>query len=233
MKNLKLTFQVAGVDAVLVRCGEVESLELTQHLVQLRHAILNELESVVKEVVPAYTTLLVYYEPRLIRLYDLELAVEQIVASTTFKDTAHNGKTIEVPVCYGGQYGPDLERVAKQAKLTPEEVISRHADCNYTVSALGFAPGFAYLSGLPKELETPRLASPRKKVVAGSLGIAGIQTAVYPVAGPGGWNIIGRAHQSWFDLESDPMTPVEAGDTVKFYAVSEQDFKALELGGQS
>lgn len=234
MEALKASYQVAGVDALLVKCGEKESLELTQQLVQLRKFILQELDAIVKEVVPAYTTLLVYYEPRAVRVYDLELAIEQIIQSATFQDAKNRQqRTIEIPVCYGGEYGPDIERVAELAKLSVDDVIAMHEQAEYSVSALGFAPGFAYLAGLPEALETPRLASPRKKVPAGSLGIAGVQTAVYPVEGPGGWNLIGRALQNWFDVEAEPMTPVEAGDRVKFKSVTRKEFEDLLNGGDA
>ncbi|CUS49250.1 MAG: Allophanate hydrolase subunit 1 [Idiomarinaceae bacterium HL-53] len=231
--TLKVNFQIAGVDALLIQCGDVVSRTLTQQLAQVRNLILEGLPGVVNEVVPAYTTLLVYYEPRSIRLYDLEVAIEKLISEANFhSEDSKQGKLLEVPVCYGGDFGPDLERVAKSANLTTDEVIKLHSQTEYSVAALGFAPGFAYLAGLPEVLVTPRLKTPRKRVPAGSLGIAGAQTAVYPIAGPGGWNLIGRAHQTWFDAHSSPMTPVEVGDRIQFNAVSKAEFEKLMKQGE-
>jgi len=224
-------FAVAGVDAVLMSFGDQLSSTLPIYLTSLRQVILQELEGIVEEIVPAYTSLLVYYDARVIRLYDLELALEKIAATITWPvELNTNVPVLEVPVCYGGHFGPDLERVAEQSGLNTEEVVQLHQQGNYIVAALGFAPGFAYLSGLNEKLITPRLDTPRKKVVAGSLGIAGAQTAVYPTSGPGGWNIIGRAVMTWFNpkaAEMNAMTPVQVGDRVRFVSVPEADYLAL------
>lgn len=225
-------FSIAGVDAVLAQFGDEMDKQLPQYLARVREQLLSKYQGIIREVVPAYTTLLVYYEPRSIRLYDLEQCVEQTALEVDWPASQQrSGKVLEVPVCYGGEFGPDLARVAAQSKLSERDVIKLHSAVEYQVSALGFAPGFAYLSGLNEKLITPRLETPRKKIPAGSLGIAGAQTAVYPFAGPGGWNLIGRAAMGWFNPkptdEEGAMTPVEVGDRVRFKEVSLEELNAL------
>lgn len=234
-------FSIAGVDAVLMTFGNSMSANLPVYLAHIRQSILQQLDGIVAEVVPAYTSLLVYYDARTVRLYDLELALEKAAAGVAYPAVATAEQIVlNVPVCYGGHFGPDLERVAEQSGLTTTEVIQLHQQANYLVAALGFAPGFAYLSGLHEKLITPRLDTPRKKVPAGSLGIAGVQTAVYPTSGPGGWNLIGRAVMTWFNAKGNPamahgpeaMTPVQVGDRIRFVAISEADYLALYAASQ-
>ena len=125
-------------------------------------------------------------------------------------------RLINIPVRYGGTDGPDLQSVAEFHCITPQQVIEDHTSALYRVSFLGFVPGFAYLSGLPESLVTPRLTSPRKIVPAGSVGIAGNQSGVYPFATPGGWRLIGRTPESMFDPGREPMSLLETGDHVRF-----------------
>ena len=139
-------------------------------------------------------------------------------------------RTVEIPICYGGDFGPDLGVVAAQAKISPEDVIKRHSRAEYFVHLVGFAPGFAYLGGLPKELATPRRATPRTQVPAGALGIGGAQTGIYPMVTPGGWNLIGRTPLRMFRPEQNPPTLLLAGDRVKFRAISRAEFAKLEEG---
>jgi len=129
---------------------------------------------------------------------------------------AEEGRTITIRVRYGGADGPDLESVAAHCGLSEEEVIARHAGAEYRVGFMGFSPGFGYLVGLPGELATPRLSSPRKRVAAGSVGIAGSQTGVYPQATPGGWRLIGRTSEVMFDAERERPSLLRVGDVVRF-----------------
>ncbi|RUO44338.1 allophanate hydrolase [Aliidiomarina taiwanensis] len=224
-KTVSFDFSVAGVDALLMTFTSNAADDLPLLLTQLRQQILTNLSDVVVDVVPAYSTLLVYYDARTVRLYDLQLALEHLVSEIEQTRLPQaQPLLLEVPVVYGGEHGPDLERVAALNKLTPDQVIEKHLAADYVVAALGFSPGFAYLSGLDEQLVTPRLDTPRKQVPAGSVGIAGVQTAVYPTAGPGGWNLIGKAQMRWFNVNGniqlahgpDAMTPVQVGDKVRF-----------------
>jgi inhibitor of KinA len=133
-------------------------------------------------------------------------------------------RTVEIPVCYGGEHGPDLAEVAKGCGLSTSEVVKLHVSRTYHAYFLGFAPGFAYLGELPEEIATPRLETPRKKVPAGSVGIAGRQTAVYPFATPGGWNLIGRTPLTLFRSDRKKMSLVEIGDQVQFRSITREEF---------
>ena len=190
----------------------------------------------VSELVPAYTTVTVFYEP--LRVVQAGAPDNDIAGwlSERVRDRLKNppkldkpkGRTVEIPVCYGGEFGPDLGPVAKQAKLSPEEVIKRHGKAEYLVYLIGFAPGFPYLGGLPKELATPRHAKPRMAVPPGSVGIADHQTGIYPLATPGGWNLIGRTPLDMFLPREDPPSLLRAGDRVRFRAISREEFLRLE-----
>jgi inhibitor of KinA len=135
---------------------------------------------------------------------------------------------VEIPVCYGGEYGPDLEEVAELHGMTVERAIELHVSATYTVYFLGFVPGFAYLGELPKELATPRLPTPRKIVPPGSVGIASNQTGVYPVATPGGWRLLGRTPAVMFQPERSEMSLLSIGDRVRFVAISRKEFAKRE-----
>jgi inhibitor of KinA len=177
------------------------------------------------EVAPAYTSVAVYYDQREVGdwLRDdvVESLSEQIAAALTLSGPAVGeiARTVEIPVCYGGAWGPDLPEVARHAGLTEEQVIERHSAGHYLVHCLGFTPGFAYLSGLPPELAMPRRASPRRKVPAGAVGIGAAQTGVYPLPSPGGWQLIGWTPLLLFDPQAEYPTLLRVGDRVRFRPV--------------
>jgi KipI family sensor histidine kinase inhibitor len=133
---------------------------------------------------------------------------------------AVEGRRIEIPVAYGGEYGPDLADVAAHTGLTPAEVVRRHSAGDYVVYLLGFLPGFAFMGGLAPELATPRRAEPRTAVPASSIGIGGEQTGIYPVVSPGGWQLIGRTPLSLFDPTAESPTLLRPGDRVRFVVES-------------
>lgn len=142
-------------------------------------------------------------------------------------------RLVKLPVCYGGEWGPDLEEVSRHCRLAPEEVIALHSGADYTIYMIGFAPGFPYMGGLPERLATPRRETPRVRVAAGSVGIGGGQTGVYPLETPGGWQLIGRTPLSLFRPDREPPVLLAAGDRVRFVPVSEECFRELEEGGES
>jgi len=186
----------------------------------------------VNELVPAYTSVTVFYDPwAAVQAGAPEQGITDWLAEKLRERLKNPPKTektkprvVEIPVCYGGEFGPDLGRVAAQARLTPEEVIKRHSKAEYLVHLIGFAPGFPYLGGLPKELHTPRHAKPRMSVPPGSVGIGGEQTGIYPLATPGGWNLIGRTPRRIFRPEQNPPVLLAAGDRVKFFAITPEEF---------
>jgi inhibitor of KinA len=192
----------------------------------------------VGEVVPAYTSVAVFYDPaRAVAAGAPAAAVADWIGTKVRERLKHPPKaakarerTVEIPVCYGGEFGPDLARVAAQAGLEPAEAARRHAAGDYFVALLGFAPGFPYLAGLPEELATPRHARPRMQVPPGSVAIGGSQTGIYPLAAPGGWNLIGRTPRRLFRPDEDPPVLLETGDRVRFRAITPEEFVREEEG---
>lgn len=194
----------------------------------------------VSEVTLAYTTVTVFFEAR--RVVEAGAPEDEVVEWLSARvrerlknppKSAKTGKprTVEIPVCYGGEYGPDLGRVAAQARLFPEEVVKRHSAAKYLVHLIGFAPGFPYLGGLPKELFTPRHVKPRMAVPAGTVAIGGEQTGIYPQITPGGWNLIGCTPLKLFRPELNPPVVLAAGDEVRFRPITPEEFKRLQEGG--
>src|SRR5262249_15193509 len=151
----------------------------------------------IRNLHPAYCSLLVIFDPLKVQYEELEATLRQYVERLENVKLVEP-RQVEIPVCYGGDYGPDLSDVSALHRLTPAQVVELHASTTYLVYFLGFVPGFAYLGELPEGLRTPRLATPRRKVPPGSVGIAGMQTGVYPCATPGGWRLLGRTPLSMF-----------------------------------
>ena len=151
--------------------------------------------------------------------------IEDVLATrSSRKLTLPDRDLIEIPVCYAADLALDIDDVARHAQLTVKEVIRRHSAPEYRVQCVGFTPGFPFLSGLPVELSTPRRASPRSKVPAGSVAIGGAQTGIYPLQSPGGWNIIGRTPLALFDVRRDPPVLLQAGDRVRLCPISREEF---------
>jgi KipI family sensor histidine kinase inhibitor len=225
-KRPDASFELAGVSALLVRLGDELQTPMPAYFKAVCERLLCEYSSIVTQVVPAYTTLLVHYDARYCRMYDLQLLIEKVLTDIPYEQPDAVTRTIEVPVCYGGEFGPDLNAVARHCQLSSDEVIRIHRDSTYQVYAQGFAPGFTYLGQLDERIRVPRLDTPRQRVPAGSVAIAEQQTAVYPRVSPGGWNLIGYSDFVWFDAAQDPMSPVSVGDRVQFVEISEADMKA-------
>lgn len=189
-----------------------------------------------RETVPAYTTLTVFYDPWLVHQASPQPPHEQVAAWLRERLAAAEAasethplppETVEIPVCYGGEYGPDLAAVAAHVGLPASEVVSRHAAPTYLVHLLGFLPGFPYLGGLDARLATPRRATPRALVPAGAVGIAGAQTGIYPLASPGGWQLIGRTPLRLFDPAWPQPTRLRAGQQLRFVPISAGEFEKM------
>jgi inhibitor of KinA len=187
----------------------------------------------VVELATAYTTVAVFYDPvRVVEvgapvnsIFDwLEEKIKEVLPDRSRKLRLADRDLIEIPVCYAADLALDLEEVARHAQLTADEVIRRHSTPEYRVQCVGFTAGFPFLSGLPAELSTPRRASPRSKVPAGSVAIGGAQTGIYPLQSPGGWNIIGRTPLALFDIRRDPPVLLQAGDRVRFRPIAREEF---------
>ena len=182
------------------------------------------------DIVPAYATLALHYDPLAwvdtrdgSPLQHIASAVRAIF-DTPPAAVAHESTVVEIPVCYGGELGPDLEALAHHTGLDGTEVVRRHAAATYHVAMLGFAPGFPYLFGLDASLHMPRRASPRTRVPAGSVAIGGAQTGIYPSELPGGWQLIGRTPLVLFDARRDPPSIVTPGDRVRFVPITAGEF---------
>lgn len=180
------------------------------------------------EVTASYTSLLVQVRTGHIRIEELGEKLIEMVHGSSFPDRAE-GKLIELPVYYDPEVGPDLEMVASVHGLSVEELVAIHSGRDYTVCAIGFAPGFAFLADVDQRIATPRHDRPRSKVPAGSVGIADRQTAVYPMDTPGGWQLLGRCPVQVYDRGQIPMSPFEVGDRVRFVPVDRETY--LERGG--
>lgn len=176
---------------------------------------------------PAYCSLLVKFNPIKLRHDELEQILKGYLQR--LGDFAlPSPREVEIPVCYGGDYGPDLNEVSALRGITPEQVIELHSSPTYLVYFLGFVPGFAYLGEVPEALVTPRLAAPRRSVPAGSVGIAGNQTGVYPFSTPGGWRLLGRTPLSIFRPERKELSLLSLGDRVRFIPISRERFAELQ-----
>lgn len=170
----------------------------------------------VRDVAPGYCTVGVHFDPLQTDLAALETAIAAEASVVAMLDDLPARSPIKIGVTYGGEDGPDLEAVAERSGCTPAEVIERHAERTYRVYMLGFVPGFAYMGRVDSRIASPRHRVPRERVPAGSVGIAGAQTGVYPVASPGGWQLIGRTERVMFDPNRDQPSLLAPGDLVKF-----------------
>jgi inhibitor of KinA len=215
-----------GERAVVVRLGDAIN-EATFNRVQ---QFARQLEAAalpgVVEWVPTFTTVAVYYDPLRVEPSELMEAIGNLAATSTTREPGER-RIVEIPVCYGGEYGEDLEAVTQHSGLSTGEVIAIHSGSDYLVYMLGFAPGFPYLGGMSPRIAMPRRTSPRLKIPAGSVGIAGEQTGIYPLETPGGWQLIGRTPLPLFRPNDNPPTLLQAGDVVRFRPISVEEYRSL------
>lgn len=205
-----------GDSAVLIRLGE----EMDEKVNQRVHALANLIEASplegVIETVPAYATLLVHYDPLTVSFAQVRDFLRGKLAQAETA-VARTPRRVEVPVRYGGEYGVDLEDVARHLRLAVKAVVRLHTQRIYTVFMMGFTPGFPYMGKLDDALVVPRLATPRTRVPAGTVAIAGAQTGIYPLDSPGGWRLIGWTPLTLFDPHADAPFLFAPGDEVRFY----------------
>ena len=216
----------AGDSAIVVEYGDGIEPALNARVRLLHRAIGARRHAGIVETVPTYRSLMVHYDPIVLSREAVGLLIAEMADGLT-EEAREPGRTVEIPVMYGGGAGPDLGDVAAFAGLAEPQVVELHASGDYTVFMLGFMPGFPYLGGLPARIATPRLRTPRILVPAGSVGIAGAQTGIYPAESPGGWRLIGRTPVALFDPRKSPPTLLEAGDRVRFVPVTPADYEAI------
>ena len=184
------------------------------------------------ECIPTICSLMVCYNPQIIS-YEALCACLQTRLKDITGTAQETRRIVEIPVCYGGEFGPDIDFVAEHAQLSVPDVIRIHAGVDYLIDMLGFMPGFAYLGGLDKRLHTPRLQSPRTCIEAGSVGIGGAQTGIYPLPSPGGWRLIGKSPVCLYDPFRDHPILYAAGDYLRFIPISEEDFYCIQAQVQA
>jgi len=219
----------AGERGLVVELGNLISPEVNARVQRLARGINQKNITGVIEVVPTYRSLLVYFDPFTISRSDLVKAIQQMLAPEEGLEDAENEgvRMVYVPVCYGGEFGPDLDYVAQHNGISVEEVITIHSSKPYLVYMLGFTPGFPYLGGMSEKIATPRLEKPRSKIPQGSVGIAGAQTGLYPIESPGGWRLIGRTPLNPFVPGAANPFLFAAGDYLRFVPISIDEFRNI------
>ncbi len=214
----------AGDAALVVQFTQRIDPGINARAMALARALQNRWGAILRDVVVAYCSVTVYFDPIRVDGRWLESELEAMTAETRDAPAAP-GAVVDVPVCYEGELAPDLERVAAFGRCSPEEVVALHTGRTYRVYMMGFAPGFAYLAEVDARIAAPRLPTPRLTVPAGAVGIAGPQTGIYPLETPGGWNIIGRTALKPYDPQRGTPFLLRPGDSVQFVSIPYDAFE--------
>lgn len=222
----KVRYLAAGDACVIVEFGHEISIDLHNRVRGLMQALQNQPMQGIVELVPAYCSLAVHYNPLMMDYQQIVTYLRRL-AEKIADIPLPAPREMEMPVVYGGIYGPDLAYVARCLGLSETEVVSMHASARYLVYMLGFTPGFPYLGGMDARLAVPRLENPRVKIPAGSVGIAGGQTGIYPVESPGGWRIIGRTPLALYDAAAEDPVLLRAGDNLRFRPISPEKYEQM------
>lgn len=212
---------------MLVYLGDHIGLPAHHRVLQLLGRLQRRPPAWLRNLQPAYTSLMITFDPCVVDHAAVETALRHY-DDPRKPPRPRKPRIVQIPVCYGGDFGPDLDDIAQILKLKPAQFIQLHSSRTYHSYFLGFAPGFAYLGDVPDQIAVPRLHNPRRVVPAGSVGIAGKQTAVYPFVTPGGWVLIGRSPLAVFRPDRKPMQLIAIGDQVKFRQISPEEFRKLE-----
>lgn len=218
-----------GDNALLISFGNCLEVATNERVLQLFHRLKN-FAPFIRDVVPAYASLAVYYDVHSLHRKDIS-AFERVkelllpLLNEGKEDSRSPAREVIIPVCYAKNYALDLEELAAQKGLTPEEIIQLHTAITYRVYTIGFLPGFPYMGTVDERIAAPRKSSPRTSIPAGSVGIAGAQTGIYPLSSPGGWNIIGRTPVKLFDKDRHHPVLLQPGDWVQFISITEDEFE--------
>lgn len=213
----------ASDSALFISFDDSVSQQTHRRVISLLHAIWQLRDPRIRNVHPAYSSVLIDFDPLQVTHDELSTLIAPLILSDV-PPNLESAPCVEIPVCYESEFAPDLSNVARHSSLTEEQVVTMHSQGDYFVYFLGFTPGFAYLGGLAQPLHIPRLTTPRKHVPAGSVGIAGQQTGIYPNDSPGGWQLIGRTPLRMFDPAGDPPSRLEPGDRVRFRRIDRREF---------
>ncbi len=216
-------FLAAGDSSVFMEFGNSISPEINAKIRNVVKGIESSSIKGIRELLPTYRSIQIMYNPLEIGYDELITSLRDLESSFHESD-AGNYRTVEIPTLYGGEYGPDIKFVAEHNNISVEEVIRIHTSTDYLIYMLGFTPGFSYLGGMSYKIATPRLKTPRGVIPAGSVGIAGSQTGIYPIDSPGGWQLIGRTPLNMYDPTAEPPILLKAGDYVRFVSISEKKY---------
>lgn len=220
----KARFRTAGDRGLLIEYGDVIDPAVNNKVRSMAIAIEDNPLRGVTEVIPTYRSLLMIYDPGMTDPVELQTTLETLEARLG-DIKIPPPRTVEIPVCYGGEFGPDIDTVADTNRLTVEAVVQLHGEPEYLIYMVGFTPGFPFLGGLSEKLYTPRLETPRTLVPEGSVGIANNQTGIYPIASPGGWQLIGRTPVKLFAPRRINPFLYQAGDRIKFKPITAEEYK--------
>lgn len=229
-------FEALADDAWLLRLGERIDEALNARVHALAARVRAQAPPWLRDLVPAYASLAVFFDAQAIEAEAVRAWLLRQCGETAGDDrraAAAPARIVEIPVAYGGEFGPDLDEAAAQLGLTAAQLVERHSGGDYRVAMIGFAPGFPYLSGLDPALALPRLATPRTQVAAGSVAIGGAQTGIYPRPGPGGWRLLGRTPLRLFDALREPPSLLQPGDRVRLRAIGADEFRSLGAPAQA
>lgn len=224
MKNVR--FLLTGDTSLTVEFGNEINEAINRDIRAYKIALENAGIPGIVETVPTYRSLMVHYDPSVIPYATVRERLEKLLDEMGEIEIPPS-PVLEIPVLYGGEMGPDLAFVAENAGISEEEVIRVHSSAEYLIYMLGFTPGFTYLGGMSESIATPRLKQPRVKIPAGSVGIAGTQTGVYPIDSPGGWQLIGRTPVKMYDPDRDTPILPEAGQYIKFFPVTQDEYDSI------
>lgn len=216
----------AGDTGLTVEFGNQISREVNEKVRNLAVALERDPVEGIIETIPTYCSLFILYDPGKTSLGKLISAIKGMESRLEKMDLPRPVVT-EIPVLYGGDWGPDLEYVARYNGLTLEEVVKIHSSVNYLIYMLGFAPGFPYLGGMPEKIATPRLKKPRVCIPAGSVGIADRQTGIYPLESPAGWQLIGRTPVRLYDPDRETPILLKAGDYIRFRPINREEYNSI------
>jgi KipI family sensor histidine kinase inhibitor len=223
----KAAFYPAGDSAILIEFEQKIAPEINKKITALVRLIKEQQIEGIVEFLPSFCALLVNYDPRIITYGQIHERLSKL-AELDLEVDGQSARIFEIPTCYGGDYGPDIDFISEQAGLSVQEVINIHSSENYLIYMLGFMPGFSYLGGLDERIHTPRLATPRVKIHGGSVGIAGGQTGIYPLDSPGGWQLLGMTPVKTYDPNREVPILYNAGDYIRFVPINEDEFLSIK-----
>ena len=223
----------AGDGCVVVEFGDVIDLGINSRVAALGAAVRALSMKGIRDTVPTYRSLAVYFDPESVEPDELYAKLEKMAAAGEAGSGGAARKIMVAPTLYGGEHGPDLAHVAAHTKLSEEEVIKRHAANDCYCYMLGFTPGFPYLGGMDETIATPRLKNPRELIPGGSVGVAGKQTGIYSIDSPGGWRLIGRTPMLIFDAQRDPPIFLEAGMWVRFRPIEADEYDEIAAASRA